>query len=50
MFFNVKSAIERKIKELLKRAVRDGDKMSWEEELMAAKTIETYTKILNDEV
>lgn len=50
MFFNIKSSVLRKIKELLKAVIKDSDKMSWEDELMAAKTIEAYVRIYNGEV
>lgn len=50
MLFGVRASIARKIKDLLKVVVRDSDKLSWKDELIAAKTIETYIKILNEEI
>ncbi len=49
MPFGIKASITRKIKDLLKILIRDSDKMSWKEELIAAKTIKTYIRILKDE-
>lgn len=46
MFFNFKYHVKQKIRELLERAVYDSDKMSWKDELRAAKTIETYVNML----
>lgn len=49
MFFNFKATVARKLKDLIKEVVHDSGEMSWQEELIAAKTIETYVKILNEE-